>query len=96
MSITHDVITRITHLARLSNENSGNTQAIQGDLSRIVRMVDQITSCNTEGILPMAHPLDMQQHLRPDVVTEKNERDTLIKLAPVAEEGLYLVPTVIE
>ena len=59
-------------------------------------MVNQITSADTEGIVPMAHPLDMQQPLRSDVVTEKNERDILIKLAPKAEEGLYLVPTVIE
>lgn len=96
MSISLEAIERIAHLARLPNENTRDSHALQDDLNRIVQMVNQITETNTQGIEPMAHPLNMQQVLRADVVTELNERDSLIKLAPKAEAGLYLVPQVIE
>lgn len=45
---------------------------------------------------PMAHPLDAVQKLRPDVVTETNQRDAFQAIAPATEDGLYLVPKVIE
>jgi aspartyl-tRNA(Asn)/glutamyl-tRNA(Gln) amidotransferase subunit C len=96
MSISLEAIERIAHLARLPIENTRESQALQDDFNRIVKMVDQITEANTQDITPMAHPLQMNQVLRPDVVTELNERDQLIKLSSKAEAGLYLVPQVIE
>lgn len=96
MSFSREAITQIAKLARLSGENTRDGQSIQDDLSRIVQMVDQITSANTKGIQPMAHPLDMHQPIRHDTVTEPNQRDALLKLAPKAEAGLFLVPPVIE
>ncbi|MES9845455.1 MAG: Asp-tRNA(Asn)/Glu-tRNA(Gln) amidotransferase subunit GatC, partial [Candidatus Sedimenticola sp. 6PFRAG5] len=50
----------------------------------------------TEGVVPMAHPLHMVQRLREDVVTETNQRDNFQSVAPLTEDGLYLVPKVIE
>jgi len=50
----------------------------------------------TEGISPMAHPLRMHQRLRPDQVTETDQRDRFQNIAPAVEKGLYLVPKVIE
>lgn len=96
MSISLEAIERIAHLARLPNENTRESHALQDDLNRIVKMVDQITEANTKDISPMAHPLNMNQPLRPDTVTELNERDLLIKLSSKEESGLYLVPQVIE
>jgi aspartyl-tRNA(Asn)/glutamyl-tRNA(Gln) amidotransferase subunit C len=96
MPITREAIESLAHLARLGVENTQDDASIQGDLSRIVAMVDQISAANTEGIEPMAHPLDTTQRLRSDVVTESNERDQLLALAPKAEAGLFLVPQVIE
>ncbi len=96
MSISLEAIERIAHLARLPYENTRESLAIQDDLNRIVQMVDQITEANTENIAPMAHPLQMNQILRPDKVTELNERDVLMKLSSKTESGLYLVPQVIE
>jgi aspartyl-tRNA(Asn)/glutamyl-tRNA(Gln) amidotransferase subunit C len=99
MPLNRDAIEHIAHLARLDIKDIKNSQdldAIQADLNRIVSMVDQITAANTDGIQPMAHPLKMVQRLRPDTVTEPNDRDTLLALAPLSEAGLFLVPTVLE
>lgn len=96
MSISPDTIARISHLARLPNENTGDNLRLQNDLNRIVQMVEKIQEANTQDIDPMAHPLHMNQVFRPDEVTEANERDLLIKLSSKAEAGLYLVPQVIE
>ena len=65
-------------------------------LSDIVAMVDELQAAATEGVVPMAHPLDRQQRLRSDVVTETDQRDLFQQNAPAVENGLYLVPKVIE
>ncbi len=98
MPFSRDAIEYIAHLARLDikDKDSHDIDAIQMDLNKIVAMVDQITAANTEGIEPMAHPLEMIQRLRADVVTEPNDRDRLLALAPLSEAGLFLVPTVLE
>ena len=51
---------------------------------------------NTDNIVPLAHPLDHNQRLRPDVITETNLREQLLAGAPATAEGLFLVPRVIE
>ena len=65
-------------------------------LSRIVEFVDQLSHAPTDGVTPMAHPLNAAQRLRPDSVTEPNEREHIQQNAPAVEGGLYLVPRVIE
>jgi aspartyl-tRNA(Asn)/glutamyl-tRNA(Gln) amidotransferase subunit C len=96
MPFSRDTIEYVAHLARLDIRDTQDIDSIQADLNRIVAMVDQITAANTDGIQPMAHPLEMVQRLRPDTVTEPNDRDTLLALAPMSEAGLFLVPTVLE
>jgi len=51
---------------------------------------------DTTGIEPLAHPLEASQRLRPDQVTESNQREAYQAIAPSTESGLYLVPKVIE
>jgi aspartyl-tRNA(Asn)/glutamyl-tRNA(Gln) amidotransferase subunit C len=65
-------------------------------LSRIVDFVDQLQSAPTDGVVPMAHPLNMIQRLRADEVSEVNERERFQKNAPSVKDGYYLVPKVIE
>ena len=65
-------------------------------LSRIVDFVDQLAAAATEDVVPMAHPLDVSQRLRPDAVTETDDRDRIQSNAPSVDGGLYLVPKVIE
>lgn len=95
MSLGPEDIKKIAHLARLQ-VNDNEADKLLHDISNILSLVDQLQSANTDNIEPMANPLDAVQVLRADSVTETNKRDELQKVAPLVEEGLYLVPKVIE
>ena len=56
----------------------------------------QMGGTNTDGVMPMAHPMDQSQRLRVDEVTESDNRNNFQAIAPQVEDGLYLVPKVIE
>ncbi len=88
-------IEKIAHLARLKIE-AEDIPLYARHLSGILELVEQMNEVNTEGVEPMAHPLEMSQRLRPDEVTETNQREKFQKIAPQVEAGLYLVPKVIE
>ena len=95
MSLDKDQVRQIASLARLNLEPEEHAELVD-KLSRIVDFVDQLAAADTSGVIPMAHPLDVAQRLRPDVVTEPNERDHYQENAPSVTDGLYLVPKVIE
>jgi aspartyl-tRNA(Asn)/glutamyl-tRNA(Gln) amidotransferase subunit C len=59
-------------------------------------LMTRMSELNTDNVEPMAHPMDQAQRLRPDVVTELNNRKKFQAIAPQVEAGLYLVPKVIE
>jgi len=65
-------------------------------MSNILNLIDQMQSVNTDDVVPLAHAFDTAQRLREDKVTETDQRDELQKIAPEAEDGLFLVPKVIE
>ena len=95
MSLEKADVEKIAHLARLSlNEN--DIPAYAENLSSILNLVEQMNSVDTSGVTPMAHPLDAVQRLRPDEVTETDQREQFQQIAPSVENGLYLVPKVIE
>jgi aspartyl-tRNA(Asn)/glutamyl-tRNA(Gln) amidotransferase subunit C len=95
VTLTRREVDHIAHLARLAvSEEEAADYVVK--LSRILGMVDQLKQVDTRGVVPMAHPLAMAQRLRPDQVTEGDQRERLQRNAPQAEEGLYLVPRVIE
>jgi len=95
MSLSADDVAKIAHLARLAVEPS-ESEALGRELSNILDLVAQMDTVDTEQVLPMAHPLEMAQRLREDVVTEENRRDSYQSNAPAVENGLFLVPKVIE
>ena len=95
MSLTSDDVAKIAHLARLGI-NTQDIDAYAHSLSGILDLIAQMNTINTDHITPMAHPLDQVQRLRPDVVTETNQREHFQNIAPQVENGLYLVPKVIE
>lgn len=95
MSLETDDVKRIAHLARLAIDEE-DIPGYASNLSNILDLVEQMNSVNTDDVSPMAHPMDAQQRLRPDEVTETNRREALLKNAPLAEDGLFLVPKVIE
>ena len=95
MSISRDKIEQVAWLARIQLEDS-EKEALESKLSDILGMVDQLQAADTDGITPMAHPLDATQRLRPDEVTETNKRERFQAVAPETQDGLYLVPRVVE
>lgn len=95
MSLTPEQVRQVAHLARLEL-NPEKTDAYAQQLSNILAMVDQLSAARTEGVMPMAHPLNLTQRLRPDVVTEPNRREIYQAHSPAVEGGLFLVPKVIE
>ncbi|AUM14037.1 Asp-tRNA(Asn)/Glu-tRNA(Gln) amidotransferase subunit GatC [Ketobacter alkanivorans] len=95
MALDKEDLIKIAHLARLQVADN-EIEATTVRLSSILGLIEQLQAAPTDGIEPMAHPTDAVQRLREDVVTETNHRDEYQKIAPATEEGLYLVPKVIE
>jgi len=95
VSLDKDQVQHIAMLARLKLADGEFAQTVE-KLSRIVDFVDQLGQAKTDGVVPMAHPLHATQRLRPDQVVEVDDRDHIQQNAPLTENGLYLVPKVIE
>jgi aspartyl-tRNA(Asn)/glutamyl-tRNA(Gln) amidotransferase subunit C len=95
MSLDSDAVLRIAHLARLAVD-SREAEGFASALSDIFEFVETLEGADIAGVEPMAHPLDAEQRLRPDAVTETDQREHFQQFAPAVEGGLYLVPKVIE
>jgi aspartyl-tRNA(Asn)/glutamyl-tRNA(Gln) amidotransferase subunit C len=95
MSLNKSEVGKIALLAKL-HVNDTEVDEIANRITEILSLIDQMQAIDTESVEPMSHPLDAVQILREDVVTERNHRDELQKLAPKAKNGLYLVPQVLD
>ncbi len=95
MSIERQEIEKLATLSRIAINESTITEVTQR-LSSVLDLVDQLQAVNTEGVEAMSHPLQAIQRLREDEVTELNQREALQATAPDTEDGLFLVPKVIE
>jgi aspartyl-tRNA(Asn)/glutamyl-tRNA(Gln) amidotransferase subunit C len=111
MSLTSHDIDRLAQLSRLQFEPPA-AERLLGQLNGFFEIVEQMRAVNTDGVVPMAHPIDampglreaiadtdglgMTLRLREDVVSEPNQREANQRSAPAVERGLFLVPKVIE
>jgi aspartyl-tRNA(Asn)/glutamyl-tRNA(Gln) amidotransferase subunit C len=95
MSLDRSDVEKIAHLARLALDDD-QVEGYAAELSNILALVEQLEAADTADIEPMAHPLHMAQRLREDQVTEADRREQNQAIAPLVENGLYLVPKVIE
>ena len=95
MALENSDIEKLAILARININDEMKTE-VAAKISDILAMIDDMQAVDTSGIEPMANPLDATQRLREDVVTEGNKRDELQAVAPSTEDGLYLVPKVID
>lgn len=95
MALDKSEVEKIAQLARL-HISEADADEVASRITDILALIDQMQSVDTETVEPMAHPLDVTQRLRVDTITEKDRRDELQTLAPAAQDGLYLVPKVIE
>lgn len=95
MSLERHDVEKIAHLARLSISEHDIPEYAR-DLSKILGLVEQLATADTSDVTPMAHPLDATQRLRDDEVTEADQRERFQSIAPKVEDGVYLVPKVID
>ena len=95
MSLDADQVRKIAHLARLAIREE-DIPGYAHNLSNILDLVEKMNQVDTDGIEPMAHSHDAVQRLREDQVTETNQREHFQANAPQSEDGLFLVPRVIE
>ncbi len=100
MSITLSDVKRIAHLAQLDMADD-HAETTLTELNGIFALAEQMQAVDTTGVAPLSHPLaahmdQLSLRLREDVATEPNRREAYLAVAPKTEDGLYLVPQVIE
>lgn len=95
MSLDLAQVRRVAELARIEVTDA-EAQRVLAQLNDIFRMIERMQAVDTEGLEPMAHPLGGAQRLREDVVTVADERTGNLANAPEQQDGLFLVPRVIE
>ena len=95
MEVTETVVKKVAVLAQLELDPHEMKRLMAG-MQKILDLAEQMQSIDTKGIEPVSNPLDSTQLIRRDEVTEKNQRELYQSIAPETEDGLYLVPKVIE
>ncbi len=95
MTITAADVHRIAELARIEID-AAEADEVRAKLAAIFGLIDELGAVDTRGVVPMAHAQDVDLPLRDDIVTETDRRALYQSVAPAVEDGLYLVPKVIE
>ena len=95
MSLTSADVQKLARLARISMGDA-EIDSTRSQLSGIFDLIAEMQAVDTKGVSPMSHAQDVSQRLRDDKVSEINQRESFQSIAPQVEDGLYLVPQVIE
>jgi aspartyl-tRNA(Asn)/glutamyl-tRNA(Gln) amidotransferase subunit C len=95
MALTAADVERIAHLARIEITPREATE-VRLQLDSIFELIEKMRAVDTTGIVPMAHAQEVVLPLRDDAVTESDQRETYQSVAPAVQDGLYLVPKVVE
>jgi aspartyl-tRNA(Asn)/glutamyl-tRNA(Gln) amidotransferase subunit C len=95
MTLTLADVHRIAHLARIEIDEAA-AREVHKKLEAIFAMINELQAVDTTGIEPMSHAQDVMLPLREDVVTAADQRELFQSAAPAVQDGLYLVPRVVE
>ncbi len=95
MEMDKKTVSKIADLAKIQIDDN-QIENIVVNLEKILDLVDEMNSVNTDSVQPMSHPLNLKQELRVDEVTEENLRDTFQENSDTAENGYYKVPKIID
>ena len=95
MALTLSDVEKIAKLSRLHLSSEEQAQILR-ELNDVFTLVENMQTVNTDGIEPMAHPHEVALRLREDTVTETNQREHYQESAPLVQDGLYLVPKVLD
>lgn len=94
-SVDRSEIEKLAQLARLEIRPDALDE-VANRITNVLALVNQLQALETDNVEPMAHPLDAVQRLRADEVSEPDQREQFLAIAPATENGLYLVPKVID
>lgn len=95
MSVDQATVRRIAHLSRIAVEPA-ELPHLQGEINAMLAFVEALGAVNVEGIAPMTSVMPMTLRLRADVVTDGEIMASVVKNAPMSEDGFFMVPKVIE
>ena len=95
MSVDAATVRRIAHLARIAVADD-EVEHLRGELNAILAFVEQLSEVDVEGVEPMTSVTPMEMKKRQDVVTDGGIPDDIIKNAPAAQDGFFVVPKVVE
>jgi len=95
MSLSVADVHRIAHLARIEID-AAQAEEVRAKLDAIFALINELQAVDTTGVVPMAHAQDVMLPLREDRITETDRHAVYQAVAPAVEDGLYLVPKVIE
>ena len=90
-----ETIIKISDLAKIDIKDD-QIDDILTSLEKILNLVDEMNSVNTENVTPMSHPLNLKQELREDIVETSNERELFQKNNKHTDNGYYIVPKIID
>ena len=95
MSVDAATVRRIAHLARIAVAED-EVEHLRGELNAILAFVEQLSEVDVEGVEPMTSVIPMEMKKRPDEVTDGGIPDDILKTAPAAQDGFFVVPKVVE
>ena len=95
MSVDAATVRRIAHLARIAVAED-EVEHLRGGLNAILAFVEQLSEVDVEGVEPMTSVIPMEMNKRPDEVTDGGIPDDILKNAPAAQDGFFVVPKVVE
>jgi aspartyl-tRNA(Asn)/glutamyl-tRNA(Gln) amidotransferase subunit C len=95
MAVDADTVRRIAHLARIAVADE-EVEHLRGEINAILAFVEQLQEVKVDGVEPMTSVTPMLMKKRPDVVTDGNIADDILKNAPERDDHYFVVPKVIE
>ena len=95
MSLSKQDVQKAAALARIEVTDQEVEDALE-PLKQVFTLIKEMQNLDTEGVEPMAHAQDISTRLRDDIVTEIDRREVLQASEPAVENGLFLVPKVID
>jgi aspartyl-tRNA(Asn)/glutamyl-tRNA(Gln) amidotransferase subunit C len=95
MSVDAATVRRIAHLARIAVAET-EVPHLQGELNAMLAFVEQLSEVNVDGVEPMTSVMPMEMKKRPDIVTDGEITDDIVRNAPATEDHFFLVPKVVE
>lgn len=95
MKITEETVQYVAALAKLSVSGE-ETKEVTKDLERILDYIATMDELDTDGVEPMSHVLPIKNVFREDVVVNEDDRNQLIKNAPMKKDGCFVVPKTVE